>query len=84
MTTKEGLEAARRLITKPEDWCQGDFYSGGACCALGALKRVGAHGSERNLLREVMGTHEIGWYNDSHSHECVLAAFDAAIERCEP
>lgn len=56
-------------------------------CAFGALRRIGAHKSIEaigylrafDLLDRAMGMN-IAEFNDTHSHEEVLQAFDKAIQ----
>lgn len=92
VTTKEVLTQARALIANEKDWCQGTAENmSGQRCAIGAI-RVATTGSAgvqnqdtvraREWLREVIGQ-SISGYNDSRSHECVISAFDLAIEKCE-
>ena len=99
MNTAEILRAARALIKKPENWTTGWFardsygrgvslHSEGAVCwcASGALETIigkvdyecGAYGA----LENEMGTN-IPKFNDTHTHEEVIAAFDNAIIAAE-
>jgi len=67
-------------------------------CAIGAVQRALGHDSQLGIphpmanviveecLAPVIGKTSrmaVASYNDSHPHECVLAMFDAAIEREE-
>ena len=88
MQVKEALIAARRLIEKEEDWCQEalrKFEHGRVQrCAAGAIDAV-FEDMETNdaayaALRQAMDNcNLISEFNDNHSHEEVLAAFDRAI-----
>jgi len=91
MTPQEVLEGARELIETPQQWMGGGLTNGkGRYCAIGAISKFAtgecgyytAPEAER-ILSSVMGFDEedmIPSFNDSSSHDCVLAAFDAAIE----
>lgn len=89
----EVLKEVRALIADPADWCQGAIDEpkpGGGMrhCSIGALGCAANWGAEiaaaKAALYDVIGLSSIATYNDHHSHECVLAAFDAAIEKTAP
>lgn len=92
MSTKETLVAARELIAEPENWCQGELRrvnddGSVAYCALGAVSATGLdirhlfNSDALTALRELVPGGAIARYNNSHSHECVVALFDEAIAR---
>lgn len=93
MTTREVLENARELISDEEHWCKGAFEKnrGKQYCAVGAVAYVAANPTTNtsydnalNLLRQSVGGAIVA-YNDSYAttHACILAAFDAALEKCD-
>lgn len=97
MTTKETLQAARKYIADPRKWTQGDLENPvGRVCAVGAIWKakpgvnlstdpaIIALASVLPQLEGVPTVSRITGYNDTHDHACVVAAFDAAIERAEP
>ena len=88
------LIAARTLITDPANWCQGNAAQNAKgfpaaplhdeavrFCSWGAAARAaGAHSGDRfSAVKDALGVGFIS-FNDSHSHEEVLALFDRAIE----
>jgi len=104
MTTAEYLREMRKLIEKPENWCQGEYArdangnrvhdgSGAATrwCALGSYWKVRYSHPEfettpLNLLAKAAtqrGVQGVADFNDSHTHEEVLALFDEAIAEAE-
>lgn len=93
MNTLETLKAARELISDPKRWTQktsardskgrptfADEEEAVCWCAIGALSHV-----NREKLITCCGVLEsvmpvgIATFNDSHTHEEVLALFDKAI-----
>lgn len=89
------LQQGRDLITNPEHWTQGAYArdkfgssrtgkaTDAVCfCSLGAIYRVVPPDENTNdagyYLRLVMDN--IMTFNDNHSHEEVLMAWDLAIE----
>lgn len=95
MKTSEILTKAKQLIATPDTWLQGDYSTerdGVTCyCALGAIGQVmgaawygdvHAHKSA-NLLRDIVkdevGEQTFAPYNDSHTHDEVMAVFEKAI-----
>ena len=91
------LREARKLIEKPEAWAQGESARDASgrrvpiqdpkavCfCAVGAIWKVSheSHSDARRALAQVVGN-AVAFFNDSHTHAEVLAAFDAAISRAE-
>lgn len=95
MSTLQTLIDARALIADEKNWLQGNANNGeGAYCSSGALwevekEKVGFGGYSGALvayeraeaaLARVMRPSVPG-YNDAHSHDCVLTAFDEAIEK---
>lgn len=94
MTPKEILIAARQKITPPQCWTQGESARnihneptapdslGAVCwCAIGACEAVSSDrfvvgGALTQLNRHVRGTAD---FNDTHTHQEVLALFDKAI-----
>lgn len=88
---KDVLIAARKLIEKPENWCQRQFQNHlGARCAMGAICGAIADDYYENeeiaakaaaILGDVVDTAVIS-FNDApgRTHEEVLRAFDKAIE----
>lgn len=86
-TDCEILIAARKLIEKPENWCQGEYKSSsGSFCMAGALRHVAnIHSWIRlyHLLGEFTGEESGVGFNDHHTHEEVLSVFDQAIEKLE-
>ncbi len=99
MTTKETLKRARDLIADPNRWCQGMLRDGDRVCALGAISEVAGFATVREgwwqrvpAVRALAGVlprteendaRRVSCYNDGQPHHCVIAAFDAAIEKCE-
>lgn len=98
------LTEARKLITDPENWCQGSFHQVNedgewSHCAWGAVEAVvyGRHGQkplrtkQPSVIRERATTAlsdaieargrniSIGVFNDTTTHQEVLALFDEAI-----
>jgi len=96
MKTKEILQKARDLISKPENWTQQQYAANksgrtvdendpAACkwCITGALIKVGDDKVKAwNYLHKFLGIFPAN-FNDSHTHAEVLATFDAAIASCE-
>jgi hypothetical protein len=86
-TTQQVLAQARELISDKNKWGTGCFAEPESwdgkrrLCAMGAIKAVDRSKATEcfNTLRDFMKM-GVRRFNDSHSHECVLAAFDAAIE----
>ena len=77
------LTTARALISKPENWIKAAYEKGAAFCASGAMAKAGQslyYFNAYELLRKEMGG-GILRFNDSHTHEEVLAAFDRAIAK---
>lgn len=84
MDTKDTLINARKLIERPENWCQGAFFSNDAQCASGAIARamnVSVHKAVMSpayvAIEKVVGC--VAEFNDTVSHAEILAAFDKAI-----
>lgn len=90
MTTHETLVKARAEITDPANWCQypATDQTDHPVCAMGVIARAAQRPCKSTqayyVLRSILGNREVGHYNDTHSHECVIAAFDAAIEATVP
>lgn len=94
--TLEILKTARELISKPENWCVKDSYKpvyprGMAYCAIGAvwaastaLNMPQAYDLAYCALGRAIprGQLYVSSWNDSSTHEEVLAGFDRAIEAC--
>lgn len=85
MSARENLESARALIANENDWCINELRQtrpdgGTQYCALGALMAVGINPAAFGALEGAMGG-SIARYNNTRGHACVLAAFDAAIEK---
>jgi len=85
----EILQAARKRITPVEQWTQGSLRSrDGAVCALAALidaSRAALGGLDvlaLKILKKVTGGC-VSDFNDAHTHDEVLAAFDRAVELAE-
>lgn len=89
------LRDARSYIEKPESWARNVYRDLERRCALGALLKAQgndwesgcdihsmARTKEYSLLKSVMGEWP-GDFNDTHTHEEVLAAFDRAIAAAE-
>lgn len=96
MNTKEILEAARERISDEANWCVGTVENNkGQNCALGAISKVAtgqawlctpAVDSAMRALSDVLPGNEypemkISIFNNTRGHDCVMAAFDAAIEK---
>lgn len=98
MKTSEVLKAAKARIATPETWTQDVFakdnegceimgYSRFAVCfcSIGAIQAVTSKGrdfgAEYYLNRQTYGN--IAKFNDSHTHEEVMAAWDRAIAAAE-
>lgn len=95
LITKQVLQRARKLITKPECWTTGEFarrangegtYSmcptAVSWCAAGAINKVSRDVNRRfsaKLMLESVMGISVAQFNDNSSHEDVLAAFDIAI-----
>lgn len=89
MTIKSDLIAARKLIEKEENWCQG--YSkraasngGYAYCAAGAISSATApsyagNTAAYNHIWPYNSGGVLSGFNDTHTHAEVLALFDRAI-----
>ncbi len=87
------LAMARKLIERPEDWCQ-RYSQGQSICAVHALQKASRYFNVMpdgdveayRALGVAIGVADpecgpsIGHWNDSHTHADVLAAFDRAIE----
>lgn len=97
LETRETLIEARALIEDPKHWTQGTMQTtvrGGpfgsrsitAYCAVGAIAKVrgGVLKIDDCLVAFWPIVGGIMGYNDGSSHECVLQAFDAAIESLTP
>ncbi len=97
-TTKEILTEARSLITDRDNWTQGFFArdseglkigardTDAVCwCAWGALGRSANEDEYATAWQQLTLFMEgsIARFNDSHTHEEVLTAFDKAIESCK-
>jgi len=96
MKVSELLKQAKSLIEDEEHWCCGVFArdkSGNPCtprsqkavawCSTGALQNKSfSDVHARLLLRKHMGM-SIIQFNDSHTHEEVIKAWDAAIQEAE-
>lgn len=90
---KQVLIAARKLIEKPENWTQGKYRrsreDGMSYCSDGALMQADgvlnsgclsdSYWEACQLLRDNMFG-DVVFFNDTHTHAEVLAAFDKAIE----
>lgn len=82
---REVLIAARKLIEKEENWCQGAWNRYGRHCAHGAILAATDDG---DLMEAATDAFEgaAGWpilgFNDRSTHAEVLAAFDKAIAEC--
>ncbi|BAT61856.1 hypothetical protein GJW-30_1_04418 [Variibacter gotjawalensis] len=99
-SAKQHLQAARKLIARPEAWTRGTYGRGpdrkaarigtdeiSCWCLIGAIKAVDPDNSEeamewlRLTLRYEYGDFiSISHFNDTHSHQEILAALDRAIE----
>lgn len=80
--TKRLLMEARKLIASPDHWCQGSYNTkGGRRCAVGALAAIDGGDIDQSyeLLLAEMGGGAVSAFNDTHTHEEVIAAFDRAI-----
>lgn len=94
MKTSEQLKQAKLLIATPDKWTQGKFVDQGKICASEAIARTTEGRANHHsgdymsceaykILEEAMGiktSFAVSNFNDSHTHEEVLAAFDRAIE----
>lgn len=94
MSTLDTLIAARDLIASPDHWCQDQLYDAerNAHCALGALCYVTADPGVAIVAEDALDramaeidpkgmiNNGIGWFNDHHTHDEVLRAFDTAID----
>jgi hypothetical protein len=87
ISTLDVLLAARKLIEKPENWCQYRYGTGSAMCAEAAILRSSFASSHSGYSALVAVCDLIGakWtdlpeFNDAHTHAEVLALFDRAIE----
>jgi hypothetical protein len=95
MKPSEVLRAARKMIAKPEQWCQEYMYSpldDGSMCSLGAIHYAakGDHTSYsvgRAILALVLGGPSVDvaeWNDDPYrTHREVISAFDDAIALAE-
>lgn len=84
----EILIAAKAKILLPEHWGQGQAYqpSTGQYCALGALwSQTYGERAEAILAAALppFGHKSIAAYNDTHTHEDILALYDRAIENAK-
>ena len=82
MSVREKLIAARALIDTEDKWTQHVYTTtDGRICASKALQHVGVHvfSGPYKALAEAMGRKWVCDFNDTHTHEEVLAAFDQAI-----
>jgi hypothetical protein len=86
MTTKEILDAARAKIDTPEKWASSfSEVEAGKECALTALCMGGTnydfpHWEAYTILcSPFLNEYSLGEWNDTHSHDQVLALYDAAI-----
>lgn len=93
MKISEVLKAGRTLISSPLSWTQGAFARDKfgkevdpdrltACCwdSNGALAIAGPPYKRARLLLSMQMQPGIATFNDSHTHEEVLAAWDKAID----
>ena len=91
----ETLLKAKGLISTPRSWCQHNFavrangqdtsaYDAEAVawCALGAISKVRSNMDTPvdTYLAMAASPMSVSVFNDSHTHEEVLAMFDRAIE----
>jgi hypothetical protein len=97
MTTKEVLIKARKLIEKPEAWCQGNYRhfnaNGDAVrwCPKGSLMEITCRLSVVSFsdalgtLERALGAPKVAVWNDTpgRTHDEVLALFDRAIREAE-
>jgi hypothetical protein len=96
MTALDKLRAARALISDPAKWTQGtiardwtgkqttaDSIDAFCWCAIGALEKVASNAEPFKLLKWSMpsGYRSIVSFNDSHTHDEVLALFDKTIAK---
>lgn len=95
MKTSEILTKAKELISDPENWIKENYHqnkNGKECfCSLGAIARsegvsnFNSSGTKAaSILKEVViddlqEDQTFAIYNDEHTHEEVMAAFDKAI-----
>lgn len=95
-TLADNLIAARKMIEKPENWCQRRLcvrkrnrqMTPLAYCSLGAINQlyeefdlsIEDFESMIKAIEAVVGA-GIVKFNDTHTHSEVLAAFDRAIEQ---
>lgn len=90
----ELLVNARELISDPEHWTQGMaervYRSGGVSyCSLGALTKASTNGyyfsqAYIEMTAAIPGIQGIVTFNDTHTHEQVLAIFDKVIKKLNP
>ena len=86
ISTLDVLLAARKLIERPENWCQRPSDET-HFCAMGALGKI-AEGSDLLWMAQdalygaLPAGRETGIanFNDTHSHTEVIALFDRAID----
>jgi hypothetical protein len=87
MTTREILIAARKRIEKPENWHQWVSFDGPRICATESLAiSIPEHTAVSNhpaykALSAVINYTPLNYYNDTHNHVDIIAAFDRAIAR---
>lgn len=93
-STLETLKAARKLIEKPENWTKHvlardrkgkevDFSSPDAVCwcSSGSIQLANPNYIDASEALASVCKTTIPYFNDSHTHAEVLAAFDAAIAK---
>ncbi len=89
MTAREVLQAARDLISDRSHWRTGQLEDErGRVCAIGALNRVvGVSNEEESYNNPAIRpavealARVLPDVDDENDHDCVIAAFDAAIEK---
>ena len=88
------VKEVRELISDPNHWCQDSHYlneKGEACdmanavsfCLVGAISKVGdTNGHVYNALKSKLAR-DLSPFNDSHSHQEVLAFLDSVIDEAD-
>jgi len=79
--TSRKLRKARELISDPKKWGKGSYEKDGRYCALGAVYACGGGAYDLDDAALCLGGY-LGSaisFNDTHSHDDVLALFDWAI-----
>lgn len=78
------LKKTRKILKRPDDWCQGDYHIGQASCMLGAIEFAQSRFADKtvDLLENSLGNKSLAGWNDvpRRKHSEILRLLDKNIK----